>query len=171
MKDLIEIATEEFIDKWNSEQNANIPYIKHKFDLRGKVAGQFWYSTSSSWFRWNLPVAEQNSDDYLVQTVGHEVAHHITRTVYPHATSHGWEWKNVMRQLGLEPARYHNYAVTPARIVKRPFKYLCPCGDTHKITATKFKNFVLRGLYSNGDTKYRCTNCNTRINIKEVKPI
>ncbi len=172
MKDLIIIAAEEFIDKWNQLNNTTIPYINHKFDLKGHTAGQFWFRSTNSWFRWNLPIAEQNSDHYLIQTVGHEVAHYLARKTYSYRiTPHGWEWKQVMQKLGLEPARCHNYSTTPARIVARPFKYICPCTKIYNFTATKFKNMVLRGLNKDGQTKYRCCICNTYINIKQVKPI
>ena len=170
MKDLIQIATEEFIDKWNNQQSKQIPYIHHKFDLKGRVAGQFWHHNIKCWFRWNLPLAIQNSDDFLINTVGHEVAHLITHHTYPRATSHGYEWKSVMVNLGLEPARCHSYKTTPARTVPRPFTYLCQCGDIHRITATKFKNFVMAGIKQGGQTNYRCNNCGTYININDIKP-
>lgn len=52
---------------------------------------------------------ENNVEKFLKTTVVHEVAHIITRKIYPFAKSYGREWKHVMTTLGATPNRCHDY--------------------------------------------------------------
>lgn len=118
--------------------------------------------------RWNLTITKDHQTDYLKQTGGHEVAHWIVYNINKHAQSHGITWKRVMLSLGLEPLRCHNYTCKPARAIDRPFTRHCSCGS-YPVTSIKFKNYVLAGLTTSGETTYRCR-CGRMISIHDVKP-
>ena len=89
-------------------------------------------------------------------TVIHEVSHLVTKKLFPYATAHGPEFKRVMRALGGEATRCHNYnvaAVFAAKGQKR-FIYKCSCRD-HSVSGRKHKNMVMGG--------YRCSKCKTEV--------
>lgn len=99
----------ELVEKANQKYNANIPKLNVTFDIRGKkVAGMAYYRSNKVSFNMfyinNMPAEEFDS------TVIHEVAHIVTRTVFPNARqSHGPEFKSVDLALGGRGTRCHNY--------------------------------------------------------------
>ena len=115
--------------------------FKHHFtppqvlwDVRGAVAGKAWYS------RWrvnyNLELYERNKDHFINNTVPHELAHLIARTLYPGCTAHGHEWKSVMHRLGVDSSRCHSYDTNGlVNRRARPYVYKCDCRE-HKLTHT-----------------------------------
>jgi SprT protein len=136
----------------------NRPLIQ--YDLRGQVAGK---AIGGRIIKVNTQLLRENKEDYLSQTLPHEVAHIIQRQIYGQerdykgrliVKSHGPEWKNIMRVLGLEVKRCHSYKTTPARKVAR-VEVRCDC-QTHIITMVRF-NKMQRG------TKYQCRYCRSVI--------
>jgi SprT protein len=144
------------------------PIQEHRFDLKGKCAGQYcktrikvngvnWY------FRWNLEAARKYTQDYLENTVGHEIAHHIADTIHGTNCHHDRRWKAVMRDLGLEPSRCHSYQLAPARKVTK-YTWTCPgCGQTHTFTQRLVNNMKK----SKGHRV--CGTCRTRLDPKTIK--
>lgn len=115
----------------------DLPEAIIDFSLRGRCAGQACVEHNGrTKLRINLQLLADNLDDFLRQTVPHEVAHLVVywqarkgRTKLP---PHGTEWRVVMQNcFGLEPKRCHNYQTTPARVVPRPFLYNCSCRQHH----------------------------------------
>ena len=64
----------------------------------------------------NFSLYKDNKPEYLMQTIGHEVAHLAAFQVYGLqrivANAHGDEWKSVMIALGLPPTRCHSYDIS-----------------------------------------------------------
>jgi SprT protein len=96
------------------------------YDLRGNTSGH----ADSSHISINLDylLDERYQEDFLNETLPHEVAHVVQCQVWPTSKSHGNEWKLIMRWLGKAPDRCHEYEPKPARKTKK-YLYRCPCGD------------------------------------------
>lgn len=96
-----------------------------RYDLKGKVGGTAQCPHGSKpILRFNLIMCYENEEHFIKQTVGHEWAHVVQRMVYGHTKQvknkdgemvtkkvmpHGQEWFGVMKELGLELAKYHSY--------------------------------------------------------------
>ena len=123
--------------------------------LRGALAGkahlQRWY------LQFNATLLRGNQEHFLVQTVGHEVAHLVVWALYGvRVKPHGVEWKTVMRAFGLETRATHDYDVSSLRRARAPFVYRCACpGDLH-LGSLRHQR-VARGV------TYFCRRCRTPI--------
>jgi SprT protein len=117
-----------------------LPEASIDFSLRGRCAGQAVVErTGATRLRINLQLLRENLDDYLIQTVPHEISHLVVnwqaRNKRSKPRPHGTEWQAVMRDcFGLEAKRCHSYRTTPARVVPRPFLYACSCRE-HLLTS------------------------------------
>jgi SprT protein len=117
-----------------------LPEASIDFSLRGRCAGQAVVERKGETrLRINLQLLDENLEDYLAQTIPHEVAHLVVnwqaRKKRLKPRPHGIEWQAIMRDcFGLEPQRCHNYKTKPARIVPRPFVYSCSCRE-HLLTS------------------------------------
>jgi len=95
-----------------------------RFDVKSRVGGMAITGGADDWtVRLNPILCFENEDHFMTQTVGHEVAHLVTRVVHGNVKtveengkqvikkvrSHGKEWKSVMVALGLKPETYHTY--------------------------------------------------------------
>lgn len=146
--------------------STNMPKLNMDFSLKGTTAGQF--SPKKNAIRVNLVLFNENYDDYVENTLPHEVAHavnrHLARLEFGiRRKPHGYEWKRIMRAFGKEPSVGHSYDVSNARQKKwdRPFLYRCACQD-HEFTATCHKR-VKKG------TRYKCKRCGQLIHFIEEK--
>lgn len=128
--------------------------------LRGTCAGQYMRRGDRHFIRVNRVLALENLANYMRETIPHEVAHYVTRSVYGHTyrgkrvTAHGPEWKSVMvRVYGLPPTRCHQYDTSNARTrtVGKSYKYACNCKEWN-LTIIRHRR-VLKGQ------KYTCTQC------------
>jgi len=124
-----------------------------KFNQRGMTAGT---ATGALWeVNFNPILLMENQDDFIEQTVPHELAHLIDYEVNPinHQTEvkwtrrgyrrtkrniHGADFKFIVeRVLGADDStRCHNYDVSRAKVKKRGVKYLyrCTCGCNTETT-------------------------------------
>lgn len=123
--------------------------------LRGALAGkaylQRWH------LQFNATLLRANQEHYLLQTVGHEVAHLVVRALYGAAVKpHGIEWKTVMRAFGLETHATHSYDVSMLRRARSPFVYRCACPGELHLGSLRHKR-VTRGV------TYFCRRCHTPI--------
>ncbi len=115
----------------------NLPEASIDFSLRGRCAGQAKVDRNShTSLRINQQLLEENLDDFLINTIPHEVAHLVinwkARKKRQRPQPHGPEWQSVMRDcFGLKPVRCHTYATTPARVVPRNYLYACSCREHH----------------------------------------
>jgi SprT protein len=117
-----------------------LPEASIDFSLRGRCAGQAVVErTGATRLRINLQLLRENLDDYLIQTVPHEISPLVVnwqaRNKRSKPRPHGTERQAVMRDcFGLEAKRCHSYRTTPARVVPRPFLYACSCRE-HLLTS------------------------------------
>jgi SprT protein len=119
--------------------------------LAGKAHLQRWH------LQFNASLLRANQEHFLLQTVGHEVAHLVVwARTRMRVKPHGAEWKAVMRVFGLETRATHDYDVSMLRRARSPFVYRCGCpGDIH-LGSLRHKR-VARGV------TYFCRRCHTPI--------
>lgn len=126
-----------------------------QWDLRGLCAGKA--LCRANCIRLNPVLLCANTEDFIRQTVPHEVAHLVNRALNGGAVKpHGPEWRAIMRAFGLAPLRCHNYDVEPtASRTQERHAYYCLC-RIHQISQTKH-NRIRRGFI------YRCRHCGVSI--------
>ena len=123
--------------------------------LRGQKAGVAHLQENK--LRFNLQLYRENTDDFLQQTVAHEVAHLIAHALFgPRIQPHGAEWQQIMRGIyQLPPLRCHNYAVK--RRATERFIYRCHCLDGEFPFSSRRHAMVKRGQ------RYQCRRCQTQL--------
>jgi len=129
----------------------NVPdNIEVVFDIRGTVAG---YAVGKNKIRLNPGLFKRNREEFLKRTVPHEYAHIVVHNYYPEFKHHGWEWQNVMKILGADVTRCHNYDVEDFRIKKQRnwIEMSCACRK-HNISSVIY-NRIKKGR------KYICKKC------------
>lgn len=125
----------------------DLPAAAIDFSLRGRCAGQARVAHSGdTLLRINWQLLVENLDDFLKQTIPHEVAHLVVnwqaRSKRWRPRPHGAEWQAVMYDcFGLSASRCHNYRTSPARVVPRPFLYTCRCRE-HHLTSLMHKRIL-----------------------------
>ena len=97
------------------------------FKLRGQKAGVAHLTENK--LRFNLQLYRANQEDFLRQTVPHEVAHMVAHQLFgSRIQPHGEEWQLIMRGVyGLVPERCHSYEVQ--RRVQTRYIYRCACTE------------------------------------------
>lgn len=152
----IEERVARLFDLASDKLSLRLKYPKITYDLKGQVAGQAWYSDNK--LRLN-PIALKNyRDDFIKQTVGHEVAHLIAfRKHGAYIKPHGLEWKNVMRLFRLPPNRCHTYDLPKARNVVRKLYSCNGCGAETGVTQYKHNRWM------RGEISFRCKRCNGKV--------
>ena len=103
------------------EQKFKRPEVR--YNIRNTNGGEAWCHRNL--IRLNLTFLVENEEEFLKQTVPHEVAHLVAHYVYDSkpmngkkVRPHGREWKEVMGVLGLQPKVTHSYNVTSLDIVR-----------------------------------------------------
>jgi SprT protein len=128
-------AVEFYTEMGNEILGTDMPTPFLDFSLRGTMGGA--YSPAKHTVKVNLVLLSENFEDYLEQTIPHELAHGFVRHKWGNSyrgrvvRSHGREWKSVMRALGKEPTRCHSYDVDNARVrrVAKQYRYACACQE------------------------------------------
>jgi SprT protein len=137
----------------------DLPEALIDFSLRGRCAGQARVDRNGhTILRINQQLLKENLDDFLKNTIPHEVAHLAVnwkaRKKRQRPRPHGPEWQAVMQNcFGLEPVRCHAYVTTPARVVPRIFLYNCNCRE-HWLTS------IMHGRISRSSRAF-CKICKT----------
>ena len=136
------------------------------FNLKGKTAGMYKSTSYGNMkkgvnFRFNLDMVELNGWEKFKDTIPHEVAHHITSTIYPSAKPHGREWKGVMMALGYNPSRTHEMKAVKNNN-KKEYVYECDCGLDHTLSAT-LHNRVQKGVFKGRKYTRSCKKCKAEI--------
>lgn len=132
--------------------NRKFPRCSVAYDVRGTVGGMAMYRANL--VRFNPVLLSENVDAFISRTVPHEVAHLVTKAVFPYASAHGREWKSVMVTLGADPTRCHDYDVTNAQVkTKTKYHYTCGCADKAVIVSAVIHNRIQRGR------TYTCRTC------------
>ncbi|MFF7708436.1 SprT family zinc-dependent metalloprotease [Pseudomonas sp. NPDC007930] len=99
------------------------PHVSLK--LRGQKAGVAHLHENK--LRFNPQLLQENTEDFLRQTVPHEVAHLVAHQLFgDRIAPHGEEWQLIMRGVyELPPNRCHSYAVQRRQVTR--YIYRCPC--------------------------------------------
>lgn len=125
-----------------------------RFDLRGQSAGQARCDAGARGVvRFNPWLLLRHGEEFIDQTVPHEVAHWLTFTRFGRrARPHGPEWRELMVLFGAEPRRCHDYSLedVPHRRVSS-HSYHCTCQE-HRLSAVRH-NRVRKGQ------TYLCRRC------------
>lgn len=163
---LVQIALdkiEECFELFNKVTGKNLvlaPVDPLVFFNQSRTGGYVWPNRYGHRVFLNWVLFKENTEDYLRQTIPHEVAHIFQRAIAPNERSHGPVWQSLMRKVGLQPRRCHNYDVsTSARY--EMFTYICTC-QKHQVSKV-IHNKILKGQ------KRYCKNCKSGIVFLENK--
>lgn len=170
------------------------PHVR--YDIRGTTAGT---ARPSTWeLRFNPTLLVENLDDFIADTVPHEVAHLACDMIYPEAHKgtitftyagrvrrgkreiHGPKWQSIMRVLGADPSRCHDYDTSnvPSKSgSKTTYEWSCNgCGKKFHLLQRKHDNAIrsgapLRHRKCGGDVVYGGTGAAALLNIKPSTPV
>ena len=106
-----------------------VPRPEVSFKLRGQKAGVAHLDENK--LRFNPQLYRENQEDFLKQTVAHEVAHLVAHQLFGHRIQpHGEEWQLIMRGVyELPPNRCHSYDVKRRKVTRYLYRCACPDGD------------------------------------------
>lgn len=107
---------ETYVKIAESKLDVYIPMPKVIFKNMGSVAGRAYINENV--IALHPQYMRNHSEDFLVQTVGHEVAHIISFAQKRGIKPHGDEWRRVMWAFSLPATRCHNYNEIQAGRVK-----------------------------------------------------
>jgi SprT protein len=158
--DILNKVEESFL-KAERYYNRTFPRPKVIFKRNGTTAGYARRDLSLLMFQ--LDLAESNKQDFMDNTVPHEVAHIIQFVLYPRSSAHGYEWKSIMtRVMNISPDRCHSYD-TSVTVVKKQTTHLysCGCGKEFNVTQT-MHNKILKG------SNRVCARCRGRLILKKM---
>ncbi|MCQ9425069.1 SprT family zinc-dependent metalloprotease [Pseudomonas sp. LJDD11] len=121
------------------------------FKLRGQKAGVA--HLQENLLRFNPKLYQENHEDFLRQTVPHEVAHLIAHQLFGSKIQpHGEEWQLIMRGVyELPPNRCHTYAVERRQVTR--YIYRCPCPQSDFAFTAQRHRMVVQGR------RYLCRRC------------
>lgn len=144
VKQRVKARVESLIEIASKKYNRTYPMPEITYDLTGRVAGR---ARGNKEIMINSVLLMENLDDFIQDTVRHELAHCIDYT-----NNNGWvrknnrfdvhgnSWKSVMRVLGdKNPQRCHSYDVSRATRGRRKknYVYVCPeCKTSLRVTKT-----------------------------------
>lgn len=137
VKDRVNARLQECVETANAHFNIDIKFPNVVYKTRGTTAGTA--APQINEIDLNPILLMNNVDAFMARTVPHEMAHLITSKVYPHTNEGGWgkkrsphgsEWKSVMRLLGADPSRCHQYDVSSVKKRTNKYEYVCEgCGE------------------------------------------
>mgnify|MGYP001558478945 FL=1 len=95
-------------------------------DISGKRAGEYQFQKASHLLRFNRTLLHQEGDQFIGQTVAHEVAHHLACVIHGPHIGHDPEWQQIMVDVFHKPPdRCHDYDVSFT--VREAYIYMCDC--------------------------------------------
>lgn len=139
--------------------------LKINFFQRGVAGGfaRFMRSKAKGYISgisidFNEILMQENSEDFI-NTIIHEISHHVTGLLFPFAKPHGSEFKSIMLLLGGDGKRCHSYKTDSVKQQVKKFLYRCPNGcETYQVSAhlhTKLQNHNTR--------RCCCKKCRSRV--------
>nr|WP_298144068.1 SprT family zinc-dependent metalloprotease [uncultured Pseudomonas sp.] len=131
------------------------------FKLRGQKAGVAHLTENK--LRFNPQLYLENREDFLKQTVPHEVAHLIAHQLFGlKIQPHGEEWQLIMRGVyHLPPNRCHSYAVTRRKTSQFIYRCDCPQGE--------FPFSAQRHALAAKGRRYFCRRCKVTLSFTGVQ--
>jgi len=120
-------------------------------ELRGQKAGVAHLHENK--LRFNRELYQRNTEDFLQQTVPHEVAHLVAHHMFgDRIAPHGQEWQLIMRGVyELPPLRCHSYEVKRRQVLR--YLYRCPCPSSEFAFTPQRHSLVRKGR------RYLCRQC------------
>jgi SprT protein len=117
----------EFVAVYEKTFSTTIPPIEIQYGLTGAANAGLAY-TRYNMIKLHEEFLLKYQNEYIIDTVGHEVAHILTAHRFGHDVKHhGKEWKFIMAVLGLTPTRTHDYVSECKQ--KRHTKYKMSCSN------------------------------------------
>ena len=107
----------------------------------------------------NTVLLAENGQVFIDGTVGHEVAHLISVELFGRSgRGHGYNWKSVMKVLGLNDERCHELDVTNAAAYhKSKFIYYCSsCGTHMGLGPIQHKKQTIHIKHDRAGYRHRC---------------
>ena len=108
-------------------------------------------------------------EEMIRQIIPHEVCHNAAYHIYTRLQrvrikGHGREWANLMRMVGLQPDRCHNFDVSEAKLRQtKKYTTICDgCGAKYNIGAARYNKMGEAARKYNGNL-YRCSRCKTSL--------
>lgn len=148
-QDIVKETVQFFIDMANealcTEHKEPLGGLNIGYNLKGTTAGTANFSSKT--VKFNKVLIEENFNEFIDDTIPHEVAHIVTRHFFgSRAAAHGKEWKYVMKHLfGVEPKRCHSMDTKNSMVRNtKKFIYTCPCETTFNIS-TQRHNKIKQG--------------------------
>ena len=120
------------IDTLADHYGTRLDFPAVTFKTKGTTAG--WANYSEWKVDFNPLFLEAYQDEFINQTVPHEIAHLMDYVLHPEnfygrrkRSVHGPTWKSIMVVLGAEPRRCHSYdsSIIAKRRSKKTFPYQC----------------------------------------------
>jgi len=138
LQNKVVLMTRRLIEQAENGFHIPIPAPNLRFDLTGKAAGMVVFHRTGTLIRYNHQMLDENGEAFLAQTVPHEVAHLVARTLHGSGIRpHGPEWKLIMAFFGAPPHRCHNFTTASAQQRHmRYFQYRCAC-QHHRLSAVR----------------------------------
>ena len=136
---------------------ANRVYGKRYSDVRWRMNNRLTSTAGRAFLaerriEFSSKLYSENQEKFLADTVGHEFAHIVAFDLYGDR-GHGSGWYAVMRDLGIESSRCHDYKVE--KKTAKTYDYVCAC-QVHKVSPQR-KSWITRGKI------YKCIKCNQPI--------
>lgn len=114
------------------------------FDLKGKSAGLLVVHRNGHMkIRYNATLLARYGEEFLEQTVPHEVAHLIARRLYGQSIKpHCREWQSIMSYFNVPANRCHSFDTSNSDTrTMRYYDYHCQC-KSHRISAIRHNRIV-----------------------------
>lgn len=160
----------ECITKLEKHYNIKLHRPKLLFEKRGTVAA---VANSDNWYiNINPVLLNENTDDFIENTVPHEVAHLACDRVYPGEcdprAAHGPRWKELMDVLGAKAETFHRYDVTNSRVPRTNtvYRYACSgCNKTFDVGLRRHTRLIAN------PASFWHTKCGEGVNLRFVDAI
>ncbi len=105
----LETITNKYIQLANKLYKIDLKCPTIVISKLGTAAGKAYYKLWE--IRYNIKLVNENLDEYLCNTIPHEVAHLVEWSLHGKAT-HLKNWKKIMKDFGVDkPKSYHTYNV------------------------------------------------------------
>ncbi|EIC20156.1 SprT family zinc-dependent metalloprotease [Thiorhodovibrio frisius] len=161
LRTMVEQRIEELLETARRELKYGAASPAIRFDLRGQSAGQARFDARGrGTVRFNPWLLLRHGEEFIDQTVPHEIAHWLTFCLYGRkARPHGPQWRQLMVLFGAEPRRCHEYDLDdiPQRRVSS-HSYHCACQE-HQLSAVRH-NRVRKGQ------TYLCRRCGQPLKLR-----
>lgn len=160
MEELVDLRLQLLVREATGIFGEEVKMPSVRLDLYGTTAGM---AIPLKWhLRINPVLMRDNVDDFLDNTIPHELSHLIAHQLYgDKIRPHGREWRSVMRALGCEPSTYHSMDVLMSYLHKygEAYLYRCDCSE-HPLKPMQHEEIIKGRAMS-------CKACNSDLVFEE----